>query len=170
MLVCCRSSKSPDRRCRSSTMPVGGFTPDRNDPPPPNICLGSHSLPSTAGAQRVRPVVAGRQQRRSGIASPTGTLHPRQVFAWVLTLYLLLPVLKEFVPALPVGNSAGLAPVGDCIPDRNAPPPPNICSPSHSLPSAAGGPRVRPGFTGRQQRRSGIASPTGTIHPRQIFA
>ena len=74
----CRSPKSSDRLCRSATMPVGGCTPDRNDPPPPSICLGSHSLPSTAGAQRVRPGFTGRQQRRSGIASPTGTIHPRK--------------------------------------------------------------------------------------------
>ena len=29
--------------CRSATMPVGGCTPDRNDPPPPNICLSSQT-------------------------------------------------------------------------------------------------------------------------------
>ena len=29
--------------CRSATEPVGGFIPDRNDPPPPNICLSSQT-------------------------------------------------------------------------------------------------------------------------------
>ena len=67
-----------------------------------------------AGRQRVRTGAAGRQQCRSGVKPPTGTIHPRQVFAWVLTLYLLLPVLKEFVPALPVVKESGPAlPVGN---------------------------------------------------------
>ena len=150
--------------CRSATEPVGGFTPDRNDPPPPNICLSSQT---------------------------PGTLHPRQVSTYASELRQVLPC-----PTLPISLASPMLlrgwiiPVGGTTPDRHkvgtlplcwlrgVQPPtgtkserspfakhfPNPPNPSTSPPNTG---RILP-YAGRQQCRSGVEPPTGTIHPRQI--
>ena len=122
--------------CRSATEPVGGFTPDRNDPPPPNICLSSQTtgtlppakypstlpnsstppLPNPSHFPRPSNALAWVDHSGRGIQPPTGTKSERSPFAGCGML-----IIKYRLGAsvrICFCRSA-TAPVGGCTPDRH---------------------------------------------------
>ena len=128
---------------RGWIIPVGGTTPDRHkvgtlplcwlrgvQPPTgtkserspsakhfPNPPNPSTSPPNTG---RILPY-AGRQQSRSGVKPPTGTIHPRQIPPYASEFVKFSPTQSFLFPVIsPMLLRGWIIPVGGSTPDRHS--------------------------------------------------
>ena len=164
--------------------PVGGCTPDRNDPPPPNIPMRFRirradrkidfyflSVVPLLSRVWIFPVGGSTPDRHKA-----GTLHPCQTLAQNSKPVKLFQKTRQAPPntgqilPLPVV----LEPVGGFTPDRNDPPPPNISMrfrirrPANKLISIFC--PLFPCFRVDGSFRSGVQPPTGTRPERSTPA
>ena len=141
----CIIAERADQTLSRSTL--SRSTLSRSGVEPPTGTIHPRKNPATESPCPRCPLSFPSVLSRSGVEPPTGTIHPRESRETADRKQV-----KRFTSDNTFQNLELLEPVGGCTPDRNDPPPQGHGSgvPSSTL------------------SRSGVAPPTGTIHPRKI--